>query len=96
MIKEAEALSPFKLGNHVENLESEQSDTGSWSRSQKIFEQKGPFKYLNRPIHAFVKKLLHHVASVESTSQKKKVKQLLQKVCIHYKANFNGDFIKFY
>jgi hypothetical protein len=24
MIKEAEALSPFKLGNHVENLESEQ------------------------------------------------------------------------
>jgi hypothetical protein len=63
---------------------------------KKIFEQKGPFKYLNRPIHAFVKKLLHHVASVESTSQKKKVKQLLQKVCIHYKANFNGDFIKFY
>jgi hypothetical protein len=44
---------------------------------KKIFEQKGsclPFKYLNRPIHAFVKQLLHHVASVESTSQKKKSK----------------------
>jgi len=46
MIKEAEALSPSKLGNHVENLESEQSETGSWRRSPKKYSSRKVVAYL--------------------------------------------------